>query len=136
TYEAYRRRKMIDILKFDVQNGKPSFGLPVFLEEEAGSLVKTRNRLVQEYSAASYATLKYDPQLNMIMQENLITVAGPHGEGPVNVPDGSYIGYQLGEDGRWHSVSKVYNHTYEEAPRTQLIQEDEVKRDIIGRRKN
>jgi len=138
TYEAFRRRKMIDVLSFDTQSGNPSFGLPVFLEEEAetGRLIRTRNRLVQEYSAASYATLKYDEKLGMIMQENLITVDGPHGEGPVNVPDGSYIGYKLGDDGRWHNVSKVYHHTYQKAPRTETLKEDRVDRDLLGRRRN
>ena len=43
----------------------------------------------------------------MIMQENLVTVSGSYGEGPVNVPDGSYVGYELKKDGLWHSIKKV-----------------------------
>lgn len=138
TFEAYRRRKLVDVLFFDEASGKPRFGKAVFIEEPTyeGGFAKKRMRLVQEYSAASYATLKYDPELELIMQENLITVSGNYGEGPVNVPDGSYIGYKLGKDGLWHSVSKVYNHTYEEAPRTKRKGDDGVKRDIYGRREH
>lgn len=138
TYEAYRRRKLIDVLFFDEQSGKPRFGKPVFVEAPSyeGGAPRERMRLVQEYSAASYATLKYDPELKIIMQENLITVAGSYGEGPVNVPDGSYIGYELNKDGRWHSIKKVYNHVYDEAPRTPVGKAEEaVKRDLFGRRK-
>lgn len=138
TYEAYRRRKLVDVLHFSSTTGKPVFGKAVFVEAPTyeGGYPKVRMRLIQEYSAASYATLKYDKDLALIMQENLITVAGSYGEGPVNVPDGSYVGYELGKDGRWHSVKKVYNHTYDEAPRTQRAEDDDNKRDILGRRKH
>ncbi|PHI20066.1 hypothetical protein CEQ90_10045 [Lewinellaceae bacterium SD302] len=138
TYESYRRRKLIDVLSFNEVSGKPSFGKPVFVEEATyeGGYPTVRMRLVQEYSAASYATLKYDPELELIMQENLITVSGSYGEGPVNVPDGSYVGYELGKDGRWHSVKKVYNHVYDEAPRTPRADDDGNKRDLLGRRKH
>jgi hypothetical protein len=139
TYQAYRRRKLIDVLFFDETNGKPRFGKPVFVEAPSyeGAAPTLRMRLVQEYSAASYATLKYDPDLKLIMQENLITVSGNHGEGPVNVPDGSYVGYELNKDGRWHSIKKVYNHVYDEAPRTPRTEtEASASRDLFGRRKH
>lgn len=138
TFESYRRRKIVDVLSFDDESGKPFFGKPVFIEAPnyEGDYAKKRFRLIQEYSAASYATLKFDPELEMIMQENLVTVSGSYGEGPVNVPDGSYVGYELKKDGLWHSIKKVYNHTYKEAPRTPRAQEDGEERDILGRRKH
>ncbi len=138
TYQAYQRRKLVDVLSFDPNSGKPRFGLPVFLEQNSEEeVVRTRSRLVQQFSAASYVTLKYDASSELIMQENLITVAGPYGEGPVNVPDGSYIGYALKKDGLWYSIPKVYTHTYGkgEMPRTPTEMMG-VDRDILGRRRN
>lgn len=136
-FEAYRRRKIVDVLHFEPTTGAARFGKPVFVESPSyeGGPSQTRARLVQEYSAASYATLKYDPELELIMQENLVPIAGPQGVGPVNVPDGSYVGYELRKDGRWHSISKVYNHVYEEAPRTPRPAGTEEKKDLLGRRK-
>ncbi|MEM9836229.1 MAG: hypothetical protein AAF828_06990 [Bacteroidota bacterium] len=134
SYRAYQRRKIVDVLSFSELNGKPAFGKDIFLDvdQETGEVQRVRNRLVQQFSAESYVTTKYDADQQMIMLENLVGVAGRNGEGMVNIPDGSYRGYKLStKDGRWYEVDKVFNHTYQEAPRTKG---SEVKRDIFGRR--
>lgn len=136
SYSTYHRRKVVDVLTFDPETGKPSFGAPIFVETEdyTGRPVAVKHRLVRQFSAASYATTKFDTQTGLIMVENLVEMGGDNGEGLVMVPDGSYYGYELQADGRWHSINKVYNHTYSEPPR-EVSSEGGVKRDLFGRRK-
>lgn len=138
SYAAYRRRKIVDVLHFG-QDRKPAFGLPIFVgqPDEEGQLLPPQSRLLQEYSAASYVSTRYEDSKQMIMLEHLIPTAGLYGEGVVNVPDGSYAGYQLGQDGRWHYIPKVFDHTYpeNEYPR-EKHSEKTGKRDVFGRRVN
>jgi hypothetical protein len=47
------------------------------------------------------------------------------------MPDGSYHALELGKDGRWHEVSKVFSHKYEKAPIPEPKQV--TKSDILGR---
>lgn len=135
SFSAYQRRKIVDVLSFDPTTGKPQFGKDVFLDidEATGEVNRVRNRLVQQFSAESYVTTKYDPDQKLIMLENLIAIGGAHGEGMVNVPDGSYRGYKLEKDGKWHEIDKVFTHTYDEAPR-ETPKEEPTKRDLFGRR--
>ncbi|MEM6397311.1 MAG: hypothetical protein AAF741_13270 [Bacteroidota bacterium] len=128
TYSAYRRRKLLDVLQFN--DDKAVFGKPIF-PATPGSL--PRHRLVLEYSAAVSVTLRYDTDLEQIMMDHLIMVEGPHGEGPVFVPDGSYEAFKLENDGNWSYVEKVFDHIYEEAPREQPTSTNAKDRDIFGR---
>ncbi len=114
SYSAYRRRKLVDVLSFD-RDGKPVLGAPVFVDDKGG----VKSRLVQEYSADASVRLNYDEVQELIMTDHLETMGGQLGQGPVNVPDGTYEGYRLDGNGTWHYVDKVFHHVYDEAPRPQ-----------------
>ena len=43
------------------------------------------------------------------------------GQGRVQVPDGSYRGFQLQEDGTWLQIEKVFHDFQQEAPRPQPL---------------
>lgn len=128
TYGAYRRRKLLDVLQF--VDGKARFGKSIF-PATPGQMA--RHRILLEYSAAVSVTLRYDSDLQQIMMDHLIMIEGPHGEGPVHVPDGSYEAFKLEDDGNWVYVEKVFDHIYEEAPREQSTQSGHDDRDIFGR---
>ncbi len=138
SYGAYHRRKIVDVVSFQ-PNGQPLFGAPVFVEkdEESGQLVGRKSRLVQHYSAASYVSTRYESSPPTIVLENLIPVAGIYGEGPTNVPDGSYLAYRLAKDGKWYLIPKLFTHTYPENEYPREAQPAKTgKRDIFGRRVN
>jgi len=128
TYGTYRRRKLLDVLSFE--DGRASFGKPVFPSTREQL---PRQRVLLEYSAAVSVTLRYDTDLQQIMMDHLFMIEGPHGEGPVHVPDGSYEAFKLDENGSWVYVEKVFDHIYEEAPREQPIENQGRERDIFGR---
>lgn len=130
-YGIYRRQKILDVFYFDEQ-GVPSFGLPVFVTyTPEGHLLEDRTRLILQYSAEANVAMRFEEESQRIIYENLILAKGPNDEGPVNMPDGSYHALELGKDGRWHEVSKVFSHKYEKAPKPAPKQV--TKSDILGR---
>lgn len=130
-FSTYRRQKVLDVFYFDEQ-GTPSFGLPVFVTyTPEGHLLEDRTRLVLQFSAEASVAMRYEASLHQIIYENLILAQGGNEEGPVNMPDGSYHALEFGKDGRWHEISKVFDHKYEVAPRPAA--KEVSKADILGR---
>ncbi len=131
SYEAYRRRKIMDVLSFDGE-GRPQFGLPIFdTFTEAGLPLDGRARLIMMYGAEATVALRFDPEQGGVVYENLIMMPSTYGEGPVQMPDGSYHMLQLGADGRWHEEEQLFKQTYKEAPRE--VPRPSEGRDILGR---
>lgn len=131
-FEFFRRRKVLEVLTFN-QDGKPVFGAPIFEQGEVNGLSDRKNRLVLEYSAAATVRLNYDEALEMIIFDHLILAGGNYGEGPVYLPDGSYEGYKIDENGNLVYVPKVWDQIQEEAPRPMPIL-DTRKKNILGNR--
>lgn len=128
-YSFFRKRKLIEVLTF--KDGKPVFGAPVFETPKSDKAAPLR--ILKEYSAEASVRMNYDPLLEMVIFDHLITMNGPYGEGPVNYPDGSYEGYKW-EDGQWRYVEKVFNQIQDEAPRPFPVLDNQQK-DIFGKDK-
>ena len=134
SYSTYRRRKILEVFYFDAE-GKPHFGAPVFLTANAeGQVIPDRHRIILEYGAEGTAALRFDPDLNAIVYENLILTPGSNGEGPVAMPDGSYHSLTKNERGLWRESDRVFTQVLEEAPRE--VAKPVEGKDIIGRRRN
>lgn len=131
-HEYFRKRKYIDVLTFD-EDGQPRFGAPVFhLPDPAGGdQTVPQNRIVLEYSAEASVRCNYDEALGIVIYDHLMTISGNYGEGPTNVPDGTYEGFEL-EDGRWRYIERVFNEELDEAPRPEPVL-DVRTRDLLGR---
>lgn len=130
-YAFYYKRKIIDVLR--IQDGKASFGAPVFYHpatQDAPEFAKTR--VVREYSAAASVKLNYDPSYEIIMFDHLVPGGGQYGEGVTYYPDGSYEGYSL-QNGRWTYIEKVFDQVSAEAPRDYPIL-DQREKNIFGRK--
>ena len=133
SYSTYRRRKILDVLHFDAE-GKAQFGLPVFATyTDSGLLLTDRARIILEYAAEATVALRNDEELGGILYENLIMMPGNNGEGPVQVPDGSYHLLRMNDRGNWVEEEQIFTHKYEEAPRE--VPKPSEGRDIFGRGK-
>lgn len=89
-------KKIIEVMT--IKNDKVSFGDPVFNIEGVG----IKRRIVLEYNAQAMVTLKYNEPKYTIMFDHLIPEA-PWADGLYEfyIPDGSYDGFELQEDGTW-----------------------------------
>lgn len=143
----YVRRKLIDVLQIkegQAYFGLPVFKIPPDILEEkkkiaeynatvpVGNRVKVSDdailakkgegevvsRFMVTYSAEASAILNYDEDYGLILLDNMIEAGGNYpGQGRVYVPDGSYRGFKLQDDGTWLQIEKVFNDSQETAPR-------------------
>lgn len=132
-YEFFSKRKIVEAFYFD-ESGQPVFGAPAFAKTADGYEASTKNRLYLEYSAEVAARVNYDPTLEMVILDNLVSMRSPYkGAGNVNIPDGSYIGYQL-KNGVWEHVEKVFNLVSEKPPAPRRVfNERNTQKDIFGK---
>ncbi len=112
----YMRSKLLDVLAF--KDGGVEFGMPIF-EEKKVRLPKSKkekihvstmmkHRFILDYSATSAISLNYDPELDAIIFDHLISMGGQYqGQGPTFVPDGSYESFQWNGEKFVHEL-KVY----------------------------
>lgn len=126
------QRKLLEVLTVD--DGQPTFGAPLFKMDNSGSRNSVQHRHLIEYNRKATATLNYNDGLGLIMQDHLISRMGiEKGQGPTNIPDGSYIGFKW--DGKhWAYVDKLYDQVSETPPNAGK-KRSSSKRDIIGRAK-
>lgn len=132
-FQFFNKRKLVEAFYFD-ETGQPVFGAPAFAKTAEGYEASTKNRLYLEYSAEVAARLNYDSALEMIILDNLISMRSPYkGAGNVNIPDGSYIGYQL-KNGVWEHVEKVFSLVSEKPPAPRRVfNEKNSQKDIFGK---
>ncbi|MCF8243896.1 MAG: hypothetical protein K9J37_01515 [Saprospiraceae bacterium] len=132
-FSFFNRRKIVDVLSF--KDGKPIFGAPVFVQADSlGNEITVRNRLVMEFSAEASFKLNYDETWGLIIYDHLMTMAGGYGQGPTQVPDGTYEGYKL-KNGQWLWVEKYWTETMEEAPRPEPVLDARGQQDVFGKEK-
>ncbi len=130
-YQFFNKRKVLDVLHF--KEGKPVFGAPVFVFEASNRPAQSKTRIMMQYSAEVGAKLNYDEAYEKVMLDHLIAMPSPHGD-IANYPDGSYEGFELKKDGKWHHVSKVFHQVQEEPILPDPILDSRTK-NIFGKNK-
>ncbi len=95
-------KRIIEIMT--IKGEKVTFGDPAFNIENVG----IKRRIVLEYNAQAQVSLKYNSETQMITYDHLIPEA-PFADGLYEfyIPDGSFDGFQLQEDGTWLYVPDV-----------------------------
>jgi hypothetical protein len=125
SYSLFHRRKLIDVI--NLGKDSISFGAPVL--QRGNSF---QSRFLLQYSADVKVLLNYDPDLGIIMYDNLIPIKGPYpGQGIIMVPDGSYRGFKL-ENGIWAEVGKIF-FQIQDVPPGDSIPDKGTDRDLFGR---
>lgn len=101
-------KKWMDVLYFD-QAGQPQFGMNIFqYKPDSIKPAQPAYRFCLEYKKDAKARLNYDPELDMIMFDHLVSETKETSKKETLVPDGDYEGFQW-RNGKWVLVSKVYN---------------------------
>ena len=89
------------------------------------------NRITLSYSADSHCNIRYQPEAQQIVFDNLVSVAGRlEGQGPTLAPDGSYKAYTLQSDGTWNYQDKLFDQKFVSPPRGGVSSDG---KDILGR---
>lgn len=106
---SYRsNKKWIEVLSFD-KNNMPVFGGPFFTFTQDSVKRQPQYRYSIEYKKEAATTLNYDPDLQMILVDHLISEADDPDSPWTFIPDGDYEGFKW-ENGRWVHINKVFDY--------------------------
>jgi len=104
-YSKQITRKVIDVLSFNAE-GIPSFGKAIF-ENLPSDFKRAPKRMIFEYSAQVYMSLRYDKEKNMILFDHLEPTEGALiGQYQYYGPSFQVDGLNW-ENGKWSYVSNV-----------------------------
>ena len=102
-------RKWMEVLSFDGQSGEPVFGGPVITFKDDTSKVKpVLNRFDIEYKKEARTLFNYNPEMDMIIYDHLVSETEEPGKKDTYIPDGDFEGFRW-ENGQWVHVDKVFN---------------------------
>lgn len=102
-------RKWIDVLSFD-KEGRPQFGGRFFnYPEDSIKPAQPAYRFCLEYKKDAHPKLSYDPEIDMIVFDHLISETDHQSQKFTLIPDGDYEGFAW-KNGKWNYVSKVFTN--------------------------
>lgn len=105
-HSARSNKKWIEVLHFNEQ-GAPIFGGPFFSFEQDSIRKKPLHRFSIEYKKDASTMVNYDPDLNMILVDHLVSETEEDDKPYTFIPDGDYEGFKW-EKGKWVHVNKVF----------------------------
>lgn len=100
-------RKIVEVLTFE--NGKPVFGGNHFSFPDNEIKKKGIARYIMTYKKYSGPRLNFDPELDMIILEHLISETNEPDKEYTLIPDGDYEGLKW-KDGKWVHINKVFTY--------------------------
>ena len=106
-YAVSSNKKWLEVLTFS-QQGEPVFGAPVISFKEDTTKKPIQTRFSMEYKKEANTLLNYDPELDMIVFDHLISETEEPEKKNTYIPDGSYEGFKW-KDGQWVHVDKVFD---------------------------
>ncbi|MBS1599903.1 MAG: hypothetical protein JST75_16875 [Bacteroidetes bacterium] len=109
-YTISSNKKWMEVLTFN-PNGEPVFGGPYFSFKD-DSIKKEKQATVRfniEYKKEANTRFNYDPEMDMIVYDELISETEEPDRKSTLVPDGDFEGFKW-VDGKWLHVPKVFNY--------------------------
>ncbi|MGN6534086.1 MAG: hypothetical protein ACTHK0_20265 [Ginsengibacter sp.] len=101
-------KKWIEVLTFD-KDGTPVFGGQYFsYKEDSLKPAQPAYRFCLEYKKDARARLNYDPEMDMIIFDHLISESNNQSQKYTLIPDGDYEGFKW-TNGKWTHINKVFD---------------------------
>lgn len=100
-------KKWMEVLTFNAK-GEPVFGGPIISFKEDTVKRPVQSRFAIEYKKEANTVFNYDPNLDMIVFDHLISETDEPEKKETYIPDGSYEGFKW-KNGQWVHVDKVFD---------------------------
>lgn len=100
-------KKWMEVLSFNDRQ-EPVFGGPFISFKEDTTKKPVQSRFNIEYKKEANTLFNYDPELDMIVFDHLISETEEPAKKNTYIPDGSYEGFKW-KDGQWVHVDKVFD---------------------------
>ena len=123
-------RKWLEVLTFNA-NGEPVFGGNYFTyKDDELKPQQPVSRFLLEYEKDAHARMVYDPEMDMIVFDHLISESNEPQKRYTLIPDGDYEAFKW-QNGKWVHVDKLFNQSLQDgqAPRPQPLYNDKVNPD-------
>ncbi len=122
-------KKWMEVMTFN-ENGDPVFGGPYISFKEDSLKKPVQLRFNIEYKKEAATTFNYDPDLDMILFDDLVSETNEPTHKETYIPDGDFQAFKW-EKGQWVHVNKVFDFKLKdgEFPREKTILNDEGKPD-------
>lgn len=111
-FSVSSNKKWLEVLTFN-SNGEPVFGGPFisFKEDSVKKPVQVRFNI--EYKKEAGTVFNYNPELDMIVFDHLISETDQPEKKDTYIPDGDFEGFKW-QNGQWVHVSKVFDFKLED----------------------
>jgi hypothetical protein len=117
-------KKIMDILTFE--NEQPVFGSNIFVFENSNVYKKSMARFILEYKKEAVTRLTYDPDMDVILFDELVSETGEPNKKWTMIPDGEFEGF------KWINGKWVYDKQIFDGPPPQKYIAPKTIRDING----
>jgi hypothetical protein len=103
-------KKWIEVLTFNDNNDQPVFGGRYFdYKEDSLKPAQPAYRFCLEYKKDARARMQYDPELDMIVFDHLLSESNEPNKKYTLIPDGDYEGFKW-NNGKWVHIENVFEH--------------------------
>ncbi|MBC8034767.1 MAG: hypothetical protein H7Y03_11515 [Chitinophagaceae bacterium] len=129
-FSVASNRKWMEVLSFGA-DGEPVFGGPLITFKEDTAKVKpVLHRFNIEYKKEARTTFNYNPELDIIIYDHLMSETEQPERKESYIPDGDFEGFKW-KDGQWVHVNQVFNFKLKEGefPQEATIKDAEGKTD-------
>jgi hypothetical protein len=105
-FNVSSNKKWMEVLTFN--NGQPVFGGPMISYKEDSVKKPVQSRFSIEYKKEANTVFNYNPEMDLIIYDHLISESDEPKKKDTYSPDGDYEGFKW-KDGQWVHVDKVFN---------------------------
>ena len=106
-YSISSTKKWMEVLTFN-SGGDPVFGGPYISFREDSVRKPTKVRFNIEFKKEAGTSFNYNPEMDMIVYDDLVSESEEPNHKDTYVPDGDFQGFKW-KDGQWVHVEKVFN---------------------------
>jgi hypothetical protein len=128
-FSVSSNKKWMEVLTFN-NNGEPQFGGPYISFKEDSVRKPVQARFQIEYKKEANTVFNYNPELDMIVFDHLISETDEPEKKQTYIPDGDYEGFKW-QNGQWVHVDKVFDFKLSDGqfPTEERILDDEGNED-------
>jgi hypothetical protein len=125
-YSVNSNKKWMEVLSFN-DKGEPVFGGPVISYKNDSLRRPVQARFSIEYKKEAKTFLNYDPELDVILVDHLISDSDEPEKKSTLVPDGDYEAFKWDNgNGQWVHINKMFNQMLKDGdfPKDALLMDD------------
>jgi hypothetical protein len=117
-------KKWMEVLTFN-NSGDPVFGGPYISFREDSVRKPTQARFNIEYKKEASTSFNYNPEMDMIVYDDLVSESEEPNKKDTYIPDGDFQGFKW-KDGQWVHVEKIFNFKLKDGdyPKDNTLRDD------------